>query len=250
MGRAPDFTPSGWTARPKPLPGIRAVIFDVYGTLLLGGGPVKSDETVEADLAEVLARHGVKGPENLTHALAAAVTEHHRRSKCNFPEIDLHQLLSTVLGAKVPLELFVALENIRQPTRLMPGAREAFDALGHLPLGLISNAQANTVPVLEIELGAGRFADDLTVLSYRHGIAKPSPQLYSILVSALERRGIPSDAAVIVGNDPGHDILPAKALGFRTVLMAADRDSLRPGNADEADAVITDLRQLAGLLQS
>ena len=49
---------------------------------------------------------------------------------------------------------------------------------------------------------------------------------------------------MLVGNDPLHDILPAKAIGMKTVLLAPGPIPPDP----EADAQISDLSQLRGFL--
>jgi putative hydrolase of the HAD superfamily len=111
----------------------------------------------------------------------------------------------------------------------MSGAAETLHALAAtgIPLGLLSNAQCNTLPSLG-EL-APLFAPDLTILSYQHGIAKPSPGLFDLLAARLAKRGITPAETLYVGNDPLHDIEPAAARGFRTALFTGHPDSLRNG---------------------
>jgi len=245
MRRPPVFTPSGAQPRLRPLPGIKAVIFDVYGTLLLGGGPVRADEEADEDLAALLTEQGIRFEGSVTAALAEAVKRSHAASTAAFPEVDLRALWSEVLQQDVTAELFLALENIRQPVALMPHARETLEVLSSLPLGLISNAQANTIPTLERLTGlSDLFAPDLCILSYQHGEAKPSPALFESLATALAIRGIEPAEALVVGNDPRHDIAPARACGFRTALLMADRDSLREGLTETAELILSDLPQL------
>jgi putative hydrolase of the HAD superfamily len=128
----------------------------------------------------------------------------------------------------------------------MPFARETLGILSHrrLPLGLLSNAQAETLPVLRRELGLNPFSDDLCILSYEHGIAKPSARLFKLLVARLTARDIPPEASLFVGNDPQHDIAPARALGMKTVLLSNEADL----PAHQADAAICDLSELPGLI--
>lgn len=227
--------------------GLRAVIFDVHGTLLSGGGPMRFDPLADLRIHEWLQRHGHHLAESPTRALEQAVRQHHAQATHEFPEIDLRQLWATLLGVKeVDTEWLIELEHARQPLRLMPSAREALATLASrdLVLGLLSNAQADTQPVLCRELGWNPFSTDLCVLSYEHRIAKPSTRLFELLVARLAARGIAPDAAVLVGNDPLHDIAPARAIGLKTVLLAGDVALL----AHRADAVISDLSQLPGLL--
>lgn len=249
MPRPPVFTPSGALPRLASLPEIKAVIFDVYGTLLLGGGPVRHDPAADEELASYLIGHGLRFDGSITAALADAVGKSRAASTAAFPEVDLRALWADVLQRDIDEPLFIALEDIRQPVVLMPQAREALEAISFLPLGLISNAQANTIPVLERLTGlCDPFAPDLCMLSYLHGEAKPSDALFKSLIAALTVRGMEPSEAVIIGNDPYHDIAPAKDHGFRSILAMADHASLRPGDPALADAVVTDLRQIADLL--
>ena len=227
--------------------GIRAVIFDVHGTLLSGGGPMRFDPAADLRIRELLHRHGHHLDASPTQSLEHAVRQHHSQATQPFPEIDLRRLWATLLGMdEVSTEWLTELEHARQPLRLMPSARETLTILSArgFALGLLSNAQADTLPVLCRELGARPFADDLCVLSYQHRVAKPSARLFQLLVARLAARGIMPEAAVLVGNDPLHDILPAKAIGMKTVLLATG--PIPPDH--RADVQISDLSQLWGFL--
>jgi FMN phosphatase YigB (HAD superfamily) len=233
---------------PTPLrSGLRAVIFDVHGTLLFGGGPLRYDPTADQRIHQLLRQRGHFLESSPTQSLALAVRQHHAQSADEFPEVDLRQLWATLLGvAKVSSHWLTQLEHARQPLSLMPSARETLATLSShgLVLGLLSNAQADTLPVLCRELGGNPFAADLCVLSYQHGIAKPATHLFEFLITQLAARGIAPDDTLLVGNDPRHDIAPARAIGLQTVLLVGA--AVLP--AHQADAVIHDLSQLPGLL--
>ncbi len=111
----------------------------------------------------------------------------------------------------------------------MPGVAETLEKLSAtgIPLGLLSNAQCNTLPTL----GAltKLLAPDLTILSFEHGVAKPSPALFELLAERLAKRGITKAETLYIGNDPLHDIEPAAALGFKTALFTGHPDSSRAG---------------------
>jgi putative hydrolase of the HAD superfamily len=115
------------------------------------------------------------------------------------------------------------------PARMISGAAETLHHLSTtgITLGLLSNAQYNTLP----SLGgcATLFAPDITILSYQQGMAKPSPELFELLATRLDARGISPSEALYIGNDPLHDIEPAAARGFRTALFTGDPDSHRAG---------------------
>jgi putative hydrolase of the HAD superfamily len=224
---------------------IRAVIFDVHGTLLSGGGPMRFDPAADVRIQEQLNQHGHHLEQSPTQCLERAVKQHHAESDEAFPEVDLRQLWARLLGVEtVSAEWLTELEHARQPLFLMPSARETLATLSTRSLGLLSNAQADTLPVLCRELVGNPFAADLCVLSYEHGIAKPSVRLFELLVARLAARGIAPEATVMIGNDPLHDIAPARAIGLRTVLLAGTANP----PAHQADAVISDLSQLLEIL--
>ncbi len=227
------------------LTGIRALIFDVHGTLLTGGGPMRFDPAADLRILELLNQHGHHLKESPTRSLELMVRQHHAESAEEYPEVDLRRLWATLLRIEeVSTEWLTELEHARQPLCSMPSARETLATLSSLSLGLLSNAQADTLPVLCRELGGDPFAADLCVLSYEHGIAKPSAHLFEFLIARLAARGIAPDAAVMVGNDPLHDIAPARAIGLKTVLLGG---TAHPP-AHQADAVISDLSQLLEIL--
>lgn len=225
---------------------IRAVIFDVHGTLLSGGGPMRFDADADLRIHALLAERGHELKGSPTRLLELAVKKHHAQSTEAFPEVDLCQLWALQLGVEaISTEWLTELEHARQPLSLMPSARETLATLSTLRLlGLLSNAQADTVPALCRELGGNPFSADLCLLSYEHGMAKPSVRLFELLVDRLAARGISPEAAVMVGNDPLHDIAPARAIGLKTVLLAGTEAP----TGHQADAVISDLAHLLELL--
>ncbi|MBX3743213.1 MAG: HAD family hydrolase [Akkermansiaceae bacterium] len=214
---------------------IRAVIFDIYGTLLIAPpGAVRHDPAFDPVLREILSAAGHDLGDSPTTVLHAAVHRHHAASGHAHPEIDLAQVWQEVLGTTEDVtDLITAVENAWHPCEPMPRARETLLRLSAegVTLGVLSNAQANTLPALDGTLGAVTplLAPELTVLSYQHGIAKPSPELFQLLARRLEARGISPAETLFVGNDPRQDILPAQAAGFRTALFAGHPGSIRPG---------------------
>jgi putative hydrolase of the HAD superfamily len=115
------------------------------------------------------------------------------------------------------------------PARLIPGAADKLRSIAAagIPLGVLSNAQCNTLPSLA---GLTKlFADDLVILSHQHGVAKPSPVLFELLAARLAARGIPPEETLYIGNDPLHDIEPAVSCGFKTALFTGHPDSFRAG---------------------
>ncbi len=222
--------------RPEPPPAkrYRAVIFDIYGTLLIApAGGVKPDPFIDPVLREIIRQAGHTPPVSPSDDLHAAVLRHHAASESRFPEVDLRVLWREILHLGDDHDitpLVLETEQAWHPAKLMPGGASFIQRLARngISLGLLSNAQCNVLTALGPL--ADFFAPELSLLSYQLGIAKPSPELFQTMVDRLAGRGIASDETLFVGNDPLHDIIPAAAAGFRTALFTGHPDSLRPGD--------------------
>jgi FMN phosphatase YigB (HAD superfamily)/glycosyltransferase involved in cell wall biosynthesis len=212
----------------------RAVIFDIYGTLLVAApGGVKPDPLADPVLRDILRQFGHPPPLSPSSDLHAAVLRHQAAAGVPYPEVDLRALWREILSLAPGTDtspLVEAIEAAWHPATPMPGAENFIQRLSRcgISLGLLSNAQSNTLA----SLGgvADLFAPELTVLSYQHGLAKPSPELFQILRDRLAGRGIAPAETLFIGNDPLQDIIPAAAAGFQTALFTGHPESLRPGD--------------------
>ena len=211
----------------------RAVIFDIYGTLLVAApGGVRVDPLADPVLRDILREFGHSPPLSPSSDLYAAVLHHHAAAGVLYPEVDLRALWREILSLEPGCDtssLVEAIEVAWHPVTPMPGAENFIRRLSRtgISLGLLSNAQSNTLA----SLGgvADLFAPELTLLSYQHGLAKPAPELFQILRDRLAGRGITPAETLFIGNDPLQDIVPAAAAGFQTALFVGHPDSLRPG---------------------
>lgn len=217
-----------------PVEKCRAVIFDIYGTLLLAAaGGVKSDPAADPLLREILLRFGHPAPASPSGELYAAVMRHHAAAGVAFPEIDLRVLWREVLSLDAGVDLTALVEAIERewhPAQLMPGAESMIRALADtgIAMGLLSNAQCNTLGSLGAV--ADLFDPELSILSYQHGMAKPAPALFQLLSDRLAARGISPAETLFIGNDPMQDIVPAAEAGFKTALFIGHPTSLRHGD--------------------
>ena len=159
--------------------------------------------------------------------------------------------------------IFELLSNKIYP---MPGMKEIVRYFRErdFPLGIVSNAQAYTPAFMNYFLN-GKYMEgvniepfdpDLCVFSFNLQKAKPDTLLFESLVGPLkEKYGLGPEDAVFVGNDMLNDIYPAAAVGFKTVLFAGDKRSLRLREGHplvkglKADYVITDLEQLREIIE-
>jgi len=262
--------------------GTRAVIFDVYGTLLISAsGEVGTVGAASEDaLSKALADAGVRltgpveeGPELLSDTIRARHAEL-RAGGIEYPEIDICVMWRRVLDELVRRDLTdtdavdgvdleqLAIEYEARANRCwaMPNFEECLRRIADSGMitGIVSNAQFFTqclFPALTGKtLSDWGFDADLLFWSYEAGHGKPSVEMYRRAAAALANRDIEPSQVVYVGNDMLNDIWPASKVGFHTALFAGDRRSLRLRQHDprvesvRPDLVLTDLNQLPDCL--
>ena len=267
-----------------PLVGIKAVLFDIYGTLFLSGsgdigaGNAEEDEQAFRVALKQIGLHYVAMDSTIrgTEVFARAIHQAHagrRAEGVEYPEVDILAIWRRVLSElpKDVAAMDVAEDQLRvlaleyecrvNPVWPMPGLQQILNSLCEkkLVLGLVSNAQFYTLLIFEAFLDAPPkalgFDSQCCVFSYQMLEAKPSTRLFRHALDGLERKyGILAQEVLYVGNDRLNDIWPAQQLGCHTALFAGDKRSLRLREDDERcnmvnpDVVINDLRQLESVL--
>jgi putative hydrolase of the HAD superfamily len=258
-----------------PLGGIRAVLFDIYGTLVISGcGDIgltaaaqRQRPFLDAWRAAGLDTKGIPPDFDGPAALTAQTRAAHARSRAagvDYPEVDILDIWRRVLDALAincappTLRLLAVEYELRtNPVWPMPGLSRVIATLAArgLVLGVVSNAQFYTPLTLQAFLGrpmdeAG-FDPRCCAFSYREGIAKPATEVYTPALAGLrEHHGIAREAVLYIGNDMRNDVRPAHALGCPTALFAGDARSLRLREDDpllrdiSPDRVVTSLTQL------
>ncbi|MBK5932083.1 HAD family hydrolase [Halochromatium salexigens] len=210
-----------------PLAGTRAVLFDIYGTLLisasgdigLGGDRARAlrlGEILDAaklDPNAVTEAHSVTGTHGAQHQLDfgidlgayldEAIQAQHARARTNgvrYPEVDILGIWETLL-ADVGLQptpqqlqrIAVEYECRSNPVWTMPGLADLLATLRQrgLVMGIVSNAQFYTPLILEALLGQAPadlgLEPALSVWSYALGEAKPSTAPYEVALNGLAR---------------------------------------------------------------
>lgn len=277
------MTPHPTDRRPlrNRLEDVRAVLFDVYGTLLIAGsGDVGS--IIRRDnrgaLEEALAAMNItqtpgEAAKRGAGLFVEIISRSHETARAEgnpSPEVDVRAIWRAVCrtlsrerlipASAVDIErLAVEYECRINPVWPMPEARETLEQLREagLILGIVSNAQFYTPICLEAlfeksppELG---LQPERCVWSYELRQSKPSPLLFQTLLERLPE--LRPDQCVYVGNDMLNDVWTASLAGCRTVLFAGDRRSLRlredePRAAGlQPDAVITRFSQLPEMIE-
>ncbi|MDX1680239.1 MAG: HAD family hydrolase [Akkermansiaceae bacterium] len=221
--------------RPTSWSQYKAVVFDIYGTLMTSP-QVDMDEpnpTMDGLMQAILEHHGFDPPESPTEELISRIKQRHEDSDKEFPEVDIREVWKDILGVDPRTDLtdlVLAIEAECRPVQPMPGAAGFIRRLAHsgVTLGLLSNGQCNTLK----SLGGIRdfFAPDLVIISYKYGIAKPGTEIFRLLADRLATMDIKPAECLYIGNDPVKDIVPAAEVGFKTGLFTGHPDSYRPGN--------------------
>ena len=125
-----------------------------------------------------------------------------------------------------------------------PAAAEVLEKLGgRYKLGVIANQSLGTADRLK-KYGLLEYFS-LVVASAEEGIAKPDRRIFDI---ALERSGCKPENAVMIGDRVDNDILPAKAVGMKTVLVGQGLSSLSEEKYQDRDAYVSSIEELPDLL--
>jgi putative hydrolase of the HAD superfamily len=252
----------------KPLfrndPDLKAVAFDVYGTILVSAsGDIDESVISTENLKTALDASGIllvnsRSDEHmiLTEILGdfkASIRDYHQQEHSEdrpYPEINILEIWEKIilenqrrkrfqfddpLCIKCFTFVFEVLSNRIYP---MPGMKEVIDHLAGkgYPLGIVSNAQFYTPVILNFFLHGTiseseqvqPFDPDLSVFSYQHQRSKPDTYLFELLKDQYRKKyGVYADEILFVGNDMFRDIYPAHLAGLKTALFAGDTKSLR-----------------------
>ncbi|HEY8571117.1 HAD family hydrolase [Phenylobacterium sp.] len=86
---------------------------------------------------------------------------------------------------------------------------------------------------------------DAVLYCWEHESPKPHPGPYA---EALRRLSVTPEEAVVIGDNPAHDIAAARALGCRSVRVLTGRFTAEPGQADATVASFTEVPAVLGSL--
>ena len=129
--------------------------------------------------------------------------------------------------------------------RLYPDTSACLEKLhSRYKIGIIANQSLGTADRLA-QHGILRFID-LIIASAEEGVSKPDRRIFEI---ALERSGCVAKNAVMIGDRIDNDIVPAKALGMKTVRIRQGFGRFRQitGEHEKPDAAVNSLTQLCGI---
>jgi putative hydrolase of the HAD superfamily len=244
--------------------GIKAFVFDVYGTLLISASGDIDESVLSTDnLMQAFSASDIKFAENgetsgellkqILYEFRQSIKEFHEQKRTEdrpYPEIDISMIWENIIKSHQNLNqliiedplcircfvfVFEVLSNRIYP---MPGMKDLLNRLASLnyPLGIISNAQFYTPVIMNYFLHdsvseneeVAPFDPDLTVFSYKYMRSKPDLFLFQLLKDQCQKKyGLFADEILFIGNDMFRDIYPAFLAGFKTALFAGDTKSLR-----------------------
>lgn len=212
---------------------IRAVILDIYGTLL-DIEPPNCD--VQTKWSEFWRSHARGSPRLTPGGFEAecdrVIASQHALAQARgiaYPEVYWPDVVGVVLPELVQLpeadlsELRFFYPPMSHKTHLMEGAAEALAFLWRrgVMLGLASNCQPFSLRDLDSALASAglsleSFDARLRFLSFEHGFSKPNPHAFQILSARLALLGFRPFETMMVGDSLEADIQPARAMGWKT----------------------------------
>ncbi|MBI4661487.1 MAG: HAD family hydrolase [Verrucomicrobia bacterium] len=221
---------------------IRAVMFDVYGTLLEAGPPPL--DAAQQWLCLCRAHLGERRPalclESFNTQCQRIIEREHKTARAQgvphpevyWPAVACEALPALETFSEAELDEFLFRHaQLQHGIRLTSGAARFLTELAGEAtlLGVASNAQAYTIrefqsALITAGLNPSIFQRDLCFWSFEHGFGKPDPHVFQILAARLRARRIYARETLMVGDRLDNDIEPAKAHGWHTWQMSAPTD--------------------------
>lgn len=225
---------------------VRAVIFDVYGTLLqVGPPPSDADTRWQKLFTETLDTRPPLNRLQFSQRTGYAIARRHAEAKAHgilWPEIVWPSVVLEVLPILARLsaeqlnDFLLHQMQIGRTLRLNDYASECLRQMNNnrLLLGIASNSQAYTLRELNAALqGAGLnlslFDPQMLFWSFENGFSKPNPHVFRILTARFEARGIAPSEILMVGDRVDNDVAPARAHGWQTWHLT------KSGNTNSSD---------------
>jgi len=220
--------------------GIRAVVFDVYKTLI----DIQTDEE-SLDSYLFLSRwlsYGVTtDPQSLRLRYLELCSEELSGRSDPYPDFDIGKVFAKILGNGAPASRDVELKSRElallfrmvstKSISIFPGVAELLRSLKkRVRLGIVSNAQhLFTIP----ELTKFNLIDlfDAIALSSDVGVRKPDSKIFHRLLQAM---AVPPEAAVFVGDNLFDDVYGASNVGMKTVWIGRESGRSDPTVAGSA----------------
>ena len=215
---------------------IKAITLDAYGTLVRNERLMLIPERIVAD-------HGLSvSVDDVWRMWAALYFEATQltpfRTLREIEDTILRRVLHS-LGVRAPAAPYVELFfEVTTRAELYPEALSVLNALGDIPVGVVSNADREHVTAWSFTLPVRFVLISESVKAY-----KPHPLLFQ---TALERLGVEPHDVLHVGDSDVDDVKGAKGAGLQVAWINRDGRPRRP-EVPEPDFEIADLTELLTL---
>ncbi len=221
--------------------GVRVLSFDCYGTL------VDWESGILSALRPLLSHHGEDLPDNKLLELYGRLE---REAQAKSPFINYKAVLQRVVegvDAHMGLGFSSRAKNTLVESLgnwpLFPDTSTALRALkSRFKLAIISNVDDDLFQLTQSRLGV---PFDWVITSEQLGSYKPSPENFQ---SAMRTMGVLPAHHVHVAQSLYHDIVPAHALGLKTVWINRKGAASTPVVKSQPDLEVPDLLSLAALV--
>ncbi len=238
---------------PTPLPGVRAVTYDLWLTLLSDNDPEQTRDARARGLATTLSTSYDAALQLLVDASSALHAGWERGRAQTVDEIaeGLVRATGQEVGGELVAAVVVALEGVTTAATvaLLPGAHDTLTALaaGGLELGLVCDTGMSGGGHLRHVLDELDVLDlfGVTVFSDEVGVPKPGLRPFT---TALDALGVSPEQAVHVGDLRRRDVAGAVGAGMRAVRYRGARDDAFDAGPADAAHVLDDHRDLLALL--
>lgn len=244
---------------------IKAVVFDVGGTLLTFQATEEADRMYITHTMAYLNQHGIllgADPDEVMKHIEAGAKRYKRFTEEDLIELDCDTIWRDYMlsGFDIPSEQLTGMGETlsflydMEKRELAPreGLRETLTALRDrgYRLAIISNVMSTTyIPHFLRENGISEFFEDIQMSSLCR-IRKPRPEIFGRSLAAL---GLTKEEVVYVGDTISRDIRGARAAGWPIIQIdnpaAYHRDTAFVGQFPP-DARIEKLEELVGLLDA
>jgi putative hydrolase of the HAD superfamily len=196
---------------------LKAVLFDLYGTLVHGGDPALRDEMTR-DVGRLLD----VDPDAFAAAMRESYDERARGALGDLPQTlrtIAHRLGGEPTDAAITKASELRVDHWRELLRPSDATLAALDRLhaGH-KLALVSDCSIETPLAWDATELAPRF--DVTVFSSVVGVRKPDPAIYK---AAYQPLGVEPTDCLFVGDGGSRELTGAAALGMRALRLESDR---------------------------
>lgn len=245
---------------------IRAVLFDMGGTLHTSSSPAGREIWFARRLIERLGDYGIAL--NVQPTELAGVLRENSETYKKWSEVSLRELppariwseyylrdygIGEEALAPIAEELSFLYDYERGRILRRPHVRETMEALesAGMRLGIISNIiSTSVVPHFLREYGIDRYMD-CVICSSVIGVRKPSPDIFRAAECAL---GLGPDELAYVGDTISRDVRGVRGAGWRLMIQirnpgAARRDRGLESSGLTPDFLIDDLAEIPGIIR-